>query len=179
MCRARILGLLFAVLGVCEGAPVFADAPQIPERAVGLRTRTSVTGCRHEGTVESSRCPPEQSLWWDFEDTLSLQFVVWANCCTDTSRFEAVSWLLPGDTIVVWSNDPGYSPPPGVMCPCECRYVLTVEYEGLTVESYVVRSAIDSLLEAYAAQRYPIRYQGSVPGFGKTRVTRGSASHGE
>jgi hypothetical protein len=75
----------------------------------------------------------DSGLIYTFDDTLSIDFGVTANCCPDSGRF--LVFNSPGnDTLLITVVDTAE-----YACRCLCPYTIHAEYVGLTKDSYVVR----------------------------------------
>lgn len=72
-------------------------------------------------------------------DTLSLNFSAPGNCCPDSNRFEAYSFLKK-DTIFIMVTDTAE-----YRCRCICTYYIHAEYTNLFNDHYVVRCILKSI----------------------------------
>jgi hypothetical protein len=79
---------------------------------------------------------PDSIFTYTFSTTLVIDFSVSANCCPDSDRF-SVSYAVTNDTIIVSVADTARN-----LCRCACTYMVHAEFDGLSLNHYVVRCTI-------------------------------------
>ena len=73
---------------------------------------------------------------YSFNQTLTIDFSAWANCCPDSGRF-VLNQSVQNDTILVSVIDTAQS-----LCLCICPYIIHVEANDLPLDQYIVRCRI-------------------------------------
>ena len=87
-----------------------------------------VPGCNNSGldkTLYNDTC-----FVYRFDEKLSIDCCVNANCCPDSNRFDILQQIY-GDTIVVTVADTAAH-----LCKCMCNYIVRLEWENLPKNAY-------------------------------------------
>ncbi len=123
--RAQLYSLFVLLLTVL----VFGCA----EKSTGPATTTSavfeVPGCR-PSSPGNALTSVDSCFSYEFQDQLSVDFCVSANCCPDSNRF-LIDHGINADTITVTIADTAAR-----LCRCNCRHWIHAQIHGLTADEY-------------------------------------------
>jgi hypothetical protein len=73
---------------------------------------------------------------YSFDQNLTMDFSVWANCCPDSGRF-VLDHTVKMDTILITISDTAQH-----LCNCICLYMIHAQLTNLSLDQYVVRCRI-------------------------------------
>ncbi|MBN1782900.1 hypothetical protein JW948_17325 [bacterium] len=86
-------------------------------------------GCQRGGLEKTAG--QDSCFTWTFDDVLTTDFCVEANCCPDSGRF-VLDYRIDGSLIHVAVTDTA-----GNLCRCNCPYLIHTEFADLTKDTYL------------------------------------------
>ena len=96
-----------------------------------------IPGCGNHTLAKSTFSPEDYSFVYQFDSKLIIEFVVMANCCPDSDRFD-LSYNVNKDTIFVVVEDTARN-----LCYCTCPYTIHLEINNpLENHYYFIRSVL-------------------------------------
>jgi len=88
-----------------------------------------ISGCANKGLAKAALT--DSGFSYKFNQTLTVDFYVVANCCPDSNRFN-LFYEINNNTITVIVNDTAAN-----LCKCVCPYIIHAEFFDLPLQKYV------------------------------------------
>ena len=102
-----------------------------PESILEPTFTSQVSGCVLRGLAKGTDL--DSMFTYTFDQSLSIDFSMWANCCTDSESF-IVHSAIHTDTILITVVDSSQN-----FCDCICPYIVHVEAKDVPLDRYIVR----------------------------------------
>jgi hypothetical protein len=92
--------------------------------------------CVTHGLAKGTETALDSIFMYSFDQNLTMDFSVLANCCPDSGRF-ILNHVIKMDTILITVIDTAQN-----LCDCICTYMIHTQFTDLPLDQYIVRCRI-------------------------------------
>ena len=127
--KRYLVSSLFIVFVLFACKDKSTNANETPPSSFSYET----SKCFAHGLAKGTGTALDSIFTYSFDQNITMDFSVWANCCPDSGRF-VLDYRIKTDTILITVTDTTQN-----LCDCICPYMIHTQLTNLPLDQYVVQ----------------------------------------